>query len=99
MTAIEKLNSIITSVDTLAQVADDCNFPAVRAIYNATASGRIELFTSEDDFKALADAVYSPLHTVTSYNHIGDDVYKTTEMWFYYRDRIFTTIIKEKYNG
>lgn len=33
MTAIEKLNSIITSVDTLAQIADDCNFPAVRAIY------------------------------------------------------------------
>lgn len=99
MTAIEKLNSIITSVDTLAQVTDDCNFPAVRAIYNATASGRIELFAREDDFKALADAVYSPLHTVTSYNHIGDDVYKTTEMWFCYKDHIFTMIREEKYNG
>ena len=43
MTAIEKLNSIITSVDTLAQIGDDCNFPAVRAIYNATANGRIAL--------------------------------------------------------
>lgn len=99
MTAIEKLNSIITSVDTLAQIADDCNFPAGRAIYNATASGRIELFAREDDFKALADAVYSPLHTVTSYNHIGDDVYKTTEMWFCYKEHTFTMIREEKYNG
>ncbi len=86
-------------VDTLAQIADDCNFPAVRAIYNATASGRIELFAREDDFKALADAVYSPLHTVTSYNHIGDDVYKTTEMWFCYKEHTFTMIREEKYNG
>lgn len=98
MTAIEKLNNIISCVDIIAQVADDCNSPVVEAISNATAN-RIELFTSEDDFKALADAVNSPPYKLTSYGHIGDDVYKTTEMWFYYRDRIFTTIIKEKYNG
>lgn len=47
----------------------------------------------------MTAAVYSPLHTVTSYNHIGDDVYKTTEMWFCYKDHIFTMIREEKYNG
>lgn len=59
----------------------------------------LNFFAREDDFKALADAAYSPLHTVTSYNHIGDDVYKTTEMWFCYKDHIFTMIREEKYNG